>query len=308
MAVNGATIRNTIILLLGFFCSLFHIYFLGFTTMNAWTFRICHVTMAIILILLIKPLPRTAGKIVDFLMMAAVLATSAYLIANIDRLSMMMQFRPQQMDVVVCCIGVVLVIETARRINGLTMCILAVIFILYSLFGQHLPQMFGHRGYSISRLAAYLYSIDGVFGTTINVSSTYMILFVIFGAVLEGTGGGKLFIELATATFGHMRGGPAKAAILASAGMGTISGSSAGNVVTTGAFTIPLMKKIGYRSEFAGAVEAVASTGGQIMPPIMGAGAFVMAETLGIPYATVAMSAIIPALLYFFIRLCHGGL
>ncbi len=303
MSLNAKPFRAYALLILGLFTSLFHIYFLGFATMNTWAFRIIHVMLAMILIVLMKPSAPPAGRkpglMLDLAMIAGALGSSLYMVLNIDRLAMFLQFRPNFTDVVVCIVGVLLVIETTRRINGNAMCILAIIFILYGLFGDLLPETLGHRGYTLSRLAAYLFSIDGVFGTSVNVSSTYMILFVIFGAVLEGTGGGKLFIESATAGFGRFRGGPAKAAVLASAGMGTISGSSAGNVVTTGAFTIPLMKKIGYRSEFAGAVEAVASTGGQIMPPIMGAGAFVMAETLGIPYATIALSAVIPALLYF---------
>ena len=294
--------RKRLLMVLAVFTSLFHIYFLGFSTMNTWSFRICHVAFAMAIIILLKPLKtnsRALNVIIDSVLLLAIIATTAYLIANIGRLAMFLQFKPMQMDVVVCIIGVILVLETTRRINGNTMVILAVIFILYGLFGNLLPQMFGHRGYTPTRLFAYLYSIDGVFGTSVNVSSTYMILFVLFGAVLEGTGGGRLFIEASIAGFGRYRGGPAKAAVLASAGMGMISGSSAGNVVTTGSFTIPLMKKVGYRPQFAGAVEAVASTGGQIMPPIMGAAAFVLAETLGMPYREVAIAAILPAILYF---------
>lgn len=295
-------LKSRFLLLLAVFTSLFHIYYLGFATMNTWSFRIFHVAFAMTIIVLVKPLKLKYSKIsaaIDVFLILAIVITTYYLVSNVERLAMFMQFRPTQLDVMICIIGVLLVLETTRRINGKTMVILAVIFILYGLFGNLLPQALGHRGYSISRIFSYLYSIDGVFGTSVNVSSTYMILFVLFGAVLEGTGGGRLFIESAIAGFGRYRGGPAKAAILASAGMGTISGSSAGNVVTTGTFTIPLMKKVGYRPTFAGAVEAVASTGGQLMPPIMGAGAFVLAETLGIPYREVAFSAIIPAVLYF---------
>lgn len=179
------------------------------------------------------------------------------------------------------------------------MIILAAIFVLYAIFGNHMPAAIAHKGYSVSRLSTYTYSLNGIFGTSIGTSSTYVVPFVIFGAILEGTGGSRLFIDSAIAGFGRYRGGPAKAAILASAGMGTINGTSAGNVVTTGTFTIPLMKKIGYKPEFAGAVEAVASSGGQIMPPIMGAGAFLLAEAIGERYLRVAGAALIPALLYF---------
>jgi TRAP transporter 4TM/12TM fusion protein len=203
------------------------------------------------------------------------------------------------MDVIVCSIGVLLVLEMTRRINGWAMTILASVFIVYALFGNHLTGLISHSGYGIKRLAGFLYSYDSIFGTSLGVSATFVIMFIIFGSVMEMTGGGKLFIDSAIYSLGKFRGGPAKASVVASALMGTISGSSPANVVTTGSFTIPLMKKVGYRKEFAGAVEAVASTGGQIMPPIMGAGAFLMAEALGIPYIEVAKAAIIPALIYF---------
>jgi TRAP transporter 4TM/12TM fusion protein len=296
------TIKSKTLLVLAVFTSLFHIYFLGFSTMNTWSFRIYHVCFAMAVIVLMKASKTKYNALniaIDSLLILATAATSIYLVANVDRLAMFLQFKPNNWDILVCIIGVILVLETTRRINGNTMVILAVVFILYALLGNYLPQMFGHKGYSYRRLFPYLYSIDGVFGTAVNVSSTYMILFVLFGAVLEGTGGGKLFVSASIAGFGRFRGGPAKAAVLASAGMGMISGSSAGNVVTTGSFTIPLMKKVGYRPQFAGAVEAVASTGGQIMPPIMGAAAFVLAETLGIPYRKVAIAGILPAILYF---------
>jgi len=177
--------------------------------------------------------------------------------------------------------------------------ILAGIFLMYALFGQHIPGLLGHGGYSIKRITTFLFSVDGIFGTSIGTSATYVIMFVIFGSVLEGTGAGRLFIDAAIRGLGRFRGGPAKAAVVSSALMGMISGSSAANVVTTGSFTIPLMKKVGYKPDFAGSVEAVASTGGQIMPPIMGAGAFLMAEALGIPYMEVAGAAVLPAVMYF---------
>lgn len=304
MAILSRDWLQKAIMVIGVIMSLFHIYVLGIEPIDTWVFRSMHVMFAMILIVLTKPTQLTGSKkgwgyLWDFVLIALCLATSLYITINVQRLVLFLQFDPNMTDVIICAIGAFLVLETTRRINGLTMPLLAMLFLLYALFGNYIPGMLGHKGYGLVRLVSYSFSLDGVFGVSIGVSATYMILFVIFGAVLEGTGGGRLFIEMATSAFGGVRGGPAKAAIFASAGMGTMTGSSAGNVVTTGTFTIPLMKKIGYNSRFAGAVEAVASTGGQIMPPVMGAGAFIMAESIGIPYLTIAAAAVIPALLYF---------
>lgn len=237
--------------------------------------------------------------IINGILIVGALASFGYIALNSTELVLYMQYKPQMFEVVLCAIGVIIVLETTRRCNGNAMPILALIFLAYSFFGKYLPGIVGHRGYDIQRVMTYSFSLDGIFGTSIGVSATYMILFVIFGAVLEGTGGSHLFIDLSTASFGRYRGGPGKAAIFASAGMGMISGSSAGNVVTTGSFTIPLMKESGYSSRFSAAVCAVASSGGQIMPPVMGAGAFIMAESLGMPYLSIAAAAIIPAIFYF---------
>jgi TRAP transporter 4TM/12TM fusion protein len=176
----------------------------------------------------------------------------------------------------------------------------AVAFLFYAYFGPYMPGIFAHKGYSIERLITVMYtSTEGIYGIPMAVSSTYIVLFVLFGAFLSKCGGGRFFIDFAFSLTGRRRGGPAKAAVISSAFMGTMSGSAVANVVTTGTFTIPLMKKSGYQSVVAGAIEAVASTGGQIMPPIMGAAAFIMAEFTEIPYVTIAKSAVIPALLYF---------
>lgn len=304
MAINFQDWIKKAVLVIGVAMSLFHIYVLGINPIDTWIFRAMHVMFAMILIILLKPTETTESKkgwgfLWDFFLIALCVITSLYIALNVQRLVLFLQFDPSTTDAIICAIGVFLVLETTRKVNGLTMPLLAAFFLVYALFGQYIPGVLGHKGYGLIRLVSYSYSLDGVFGVSIGVSATYMILFVIFGAVLEGTGGGRLFIEMATSAFGGVRGGPAKAAIFASAGMGTMSGSSAGNVVTTGAFTIPLMKKIGYNPRFAGAVEAVASTGGQIMPPVMGAGAFIMAESIGMPYLSIAAAAVIPALLYF---------
>jgi TRAP transporter 4TM/12TM fusion protein len=193
-----------------------------------------------------------------------------------------------------------LVLEAARRSVGLPIVLVAAAFLLYGLAGPYLPEFIAHKGYDIERLVSYLvWTTEGLFGIPIAVSATFVIIFILFGAFLDKLGAGGFFIDLALALTGRLRGGPALTAVVASGLMGSISGSSVSNVVTTGAFTIPLMRKTGYRPLFAGAVEAVASTGGQIMPPVMGAGAFVMAEMLGVSYAKIALAAAVPALLYF---------
>lgn len=200
----------------------------------------------------------------------------------------------------VATLGVLLVLEAARRIMGPAITIIAGIFILYALFGNYLPSALWNRGYSWTRIVKTLYvSSAGVFSTPLGTASSIIIMFVIFGAFLEATRGSDLFMDIAFALTGKSIGGPAKAAVVSSALVGCISGSASANVATTGVFTIPLMKKAGYTPEYAGAVEAVASTGSQIMPPVMGSAAFIIAETLGIPFKVVLGAAIIPALLYY---------
>lgn len=207
---------------------------------------------------------------------------------------------PSEIDFYVGLALMALVLEATRRSIGLPIVLVAICFLLYGLAGPYMPEFISHRGYSLERLTGYLvWSTNGIFGTPIAVSATFVIIFIIFGSLMDKLGAGKMFIDLAIALTGRLRGGPALTAVIGSAMMGSINGSSVSNVVTTGAFTIPLMKKTGYRAEFAAGVEAVASTGGQIMPPIMGAAAFVMAEMLGISYTDVALMALIPAILYF---------
>lgn len=195
---------------------------------------------------------------------------------------------------------ILLILEATRRAVGLPIVLVAGAFLTYGLAGPYMPEFLAHKGYSPERLVSYLvWTTEGVFGIPVAVSATFVIVFIIFGALLDKLGAGGFFIQMAMALTGRRRGGPALTSVLASGLMGSISGSSVSNVVTTGTFTIPLMKKTGYTPLFAGAVEAVASTGGQIMPPVMGAGAFVMAELLGTGYVHVAMAAAIPASLYF---------
>jgi len=195
--------------------------------------------------------------------------------------------------------GVILILEATRRVAGLALVIIAAVFVVYSFVGPYLPGFLEHRGYTVQRFFTYVYTDQGILGPTTAISSTYIILFVTFAAFLQASRVGEYFVNFAFASAGHARGGPAKVAIFASGLMGTINGTSAGNVVSTGSLTIPLMRKVGYRPQTAASVEAAASSGGQIMPPIMGAGAFIMAEITGIPYTDIVIAAIIPAILYF---------
>lgn len=204
------------------------------------------------------------------------------------------------LDLIVGGLAIVLVLEAARRVVGPPITIMVSIFLLYCLFGPFMPSFLRHAGISFERLSSHMYfTTEGILGTPLAVSSTFIFLFILFGAILDKTGVGDYFNDLALVIAGRASGGPAKVTIFSSALQGTISGSSVANVVTSGAFTIPLMKKLGYRKEFAGAVEATSSTGGQIMPPIMGAAAFLMAEFTGIPYWDIVKAATIPAILFF---------
>lgn len=204
------------------------------------------------------------------------------------------------LDLIMGGLTIVLVVIGARRAIGPALSIIAVVMLLYAYFGPYLPGFMQHRGYSIERLINHLYiSLEGIFGTPLGTTSSYVFLFVMFGVFLSETGLSEFLTNAAMCVAGTKPGGPAKMAIVASGFFGMISGSAPANVVTTGAFTIPLMKEMGYKSHFAGAVEAVASTGGQIMPPVMGTAAFIMAEILGISYRSIIFMAIIPAILYY---------
>ncbi|MGZ9033300.1 MAG: TRAP transporter permease [Rhodospirillales bacterium] len=207
---------------------------------------------------------------------------------------------PSALDLAVGAVTLVLLFEAARRILGVALPIICLAFFLYALLGEYLPAPLGHRGYAVAQVIdQYAFGTEGIYGIPTYVSSTYIFLFILFGSFLEHAGMIRLFTDVALGTVGHTKGGPAKVAVISSALMGTVNGSGVANVVTTGQFTIPLMKRFGYRAEFAGAVEATSSMGGQIMPPVMGAVAFIMAETLNIPYAEVCLAALVPAILYF---------
>jgi TRAP transporter 4TM/12TM fusion protein len=243
---------------------------------------------------------RKTPTIIDAIFAALALTAGLYIFFNweavVERAGM-----PIERDIYFGILMIIIVLEATRRAVGGALACTAVAFLLYAYFGPYMPGMFAHKGYTVERLINVMYtSSEGIFGIPMAVSSTYIVLFVLFGAFLSKCGGGRFFIDFAFSLTGRRRGGPAKAAVISSAFMGTMSGSSVANVVTTGTFTIPLMKSSGYPARVAGAIEAVASTGGQIMPPIMGAAAFIMSEFTEIPYVRIATAAVIPALLYFF--------
>ncbi|MEW6106256.1 MAG: TRAP transporter permease [Bacillota bacterium] len=283
--------------------SLFHLYTAAFGVLPSMYQRSIHwVLMAVLIFIFCPPSKkRLSNRIqpVDLLFIAATVASGVYLLLNFKYIALRAG-SPTTLDIAFGAIMIIAVLEAARRVTGWPLAAVAIGALLYAYFGPYLPALFGHRGYSIPRIVSQMYLFtDGIFGVPLGVSATYVFLFVLFGAFLDKSGAGQTFINLAYALTGRSRGGAAKTAVVSSALVGTISGSVTANVVTTGTFTIPLMKRAGYYPWIAGAVEAVASTGGQIMPPIMGSSAFIMAEFLGIPYVDIAKAALLPALLYF---------
>nr|WP_300315238.1 TRAP transporter fused permease subunit [Halomonas sp.] len=244
---------------------------------------------------------RNSLLLADVVLMVCALASAGYLLVMFNsplRASTGTAFAPMGISWAAIA-GSLLILEMTRRVAGMALVVIATIFLAYVFAGPYLPGFLGYPGLSVGRFFSQVYTDAGVLGPTTAVSSTYIILFIIFAAFLQASKVGDYFVNFAFAAAGRARGGPAKVAIFASGLMGMINGTSAGNVVSTGSLTIPLMKKVGYPGRSAGAIEAAASTGGQIMPPIMGAGAFIMAEVTGIPYTEIAIAAVIPAILYF---------
>lgn len=249
----------------------------------------------------IMPDPRRARlDLADITLALAAIATTLYIIHHAPMLRLRAGTAlAKEADMWAALVGVVLILELTRRMAGMALVIITSIFILYSFVGPWLPGILYHRGYSLTRFFTYIFTDQGILGPTTAISSTYIILFVAFAAFLQASRVGEYFVNFAFAIAGNRRGGPAKVAVFGSGMMGMINGTSAGNVVATGSLTIPLMKRVGYKPQTAAAVEAAASSGGQILPPIMGAGAFIMSEITGIPYSEIVIAAIIPALLYF---------
>jgi TRAP transporter 4TM/12TM fusion protein len=283
--------------------SLFQVYTGLMGVLPAQLQRSIHLTFVFVLVYLLYPssskMRKDSFHWIDIALAVVGGACALYITLNYEALI----YRAGDyvtLDLFIGGIAILLVLEGARRVVGLPIAIIASVFLLYAKVGPYMPGFLNHRGYSVERIISHMYyTTEGVLGVPLGVAATFIFLFILFGAFLEKTGIGKFFIDLANSVAGFAAGGPAKVAVLTSALEGTISGSSVANTVGSGSFTIPLMKSLGYKPEFAAAVEAAASTGGQIMPPVMGAAAFLMAEFIGMPYMDIAKAAVIPALLYF---------
>jgi TRAP transporter 4TM/12TM fusion protein len=284
--------------------SLFHLWTAGMGLMPQTIQLSIHLGLILFMVFLLYPGHKKASRDripwYDFLLALAAAYAVMYHVIYYNEL-VLRPGLPTTMDIIVGFTGIALLLEGTRRVSNPVLPVIAIFFILYCYYGRYFPSIFAHRGYNTMRIINHMYlGTEGVFGTPLYVSATFVFMFILFGTFLEQTGMGRFIIDLAMALAGHSTGGPAKVAVLSSGLMGSISGSSVANVCTTGMFTIPLMKSVGYRPAFAGAVEAVASTGGQIMPPVMGAAAFIMATMMEVPYLEVAAAAVIPALLYYF--------
>ena len=286
--------------------SLYQLYTAGIAALTALVQRSIHLGAILSLTFLLKPAFSGARKdrfsiwiVLDWILVMASIACTVYICVNLTAI-----FERQGdwllSDLVVSIAGTLLVLEACRRVIGLFMSAICIIGILYAMYGPYMPELIIHKGYSVERIATTLWlTTEGIFGLPLGVAATFVFVFVLFGAFLESTGGGNFFIDMAHALTGRFSGGPAKTSVVASGFLGSISGSAVGNVAATGAFTIPMMKRVGYRPHVAGAIEAAASTGGQLMPPIMGAGAFLMAEFTNTSYLTIIKVALVPAIMYY---------
>ena len=283
--------------------SIFQLYTATFGVLDAQLQRAVHLGFGLALVYLLYPSrkrwSRTKVHPLDVVLAILGAASPAYIVLEYQQL-VLRSGTVTMSDLAVGLIGILLVVEATRRVVGIPMVMVVLCFIAYAFAGPYMPGVLAHRGLTLNQLVGHLYfTTEGIFGIPLGVSSTFIFLFILFGAYLESTGLGKFFIDLANSIAGWASGGPAKVAVLSSGLMGTVSGSSVANVVGTGSLTIPMMKKLGYHKNFAGAVEAAASTGGQLMPPVMGAAAFLMAEFVGVPYIDIVKAAVVPALLYF---------
>lgn len=288
---------------LGIIAVLFHFYVLVIHPISYWRLYLIHILFGMLLVYAIyKPGKKFKDTVpwYDVLLMLAGIGTVIYCITAERGMAYRMGSNPTTADLIAISIILLLLLEGTRRIYGMILPTVAIVFLLYCHFGQYFSGGLGHSGYSWKKTISYMLGYEAVFGSPMNASATMVFLFMVFGAFLTFSGAGPFFIDLAMSLAGSKRGGPAKVAVISSAFFGTVSGNSVANVVSTGAFTIPLMKSVGYKPKFAAAVEATASSGGQIMPPILGSAAFIMAELIGAPYSEIMLASIIPALLYFF--------
>jgi TRAP transporter 4TM/12TM fusion protein len=293
-----------VVFALSFLLIVFHLYTAAFGSVVTQLQRSFHLLLTGAIGFLFYPIAGKKKDVtwVDFLFFGVALAAFAYIAMNYQEIALRksMVSPLSTLDYIVGALVIVLLLEIARRAVGIVMSLIALIGLLYALFGPYMPGVLAHRGVSIKDLIDYqIWGLDGVYSMPLSISATYIVLFVILGTVLEFIKSGDTIMDLGKVAAGRYRGGPAKVACLTSALFGSISGSAAANVYATGSFTIPMMKRIGYKGETAGAIEAVASTGGQIMPPVMGAAAFLMAELIGIPYIEVCKAALMPAIFFY---------
>ena len=302
--MDAARGRAAVVFALAAAFSGFHLWTSYFGTLPALRQVYVHLGFALVLIFITRPAFDGKRRLLRWVIDAPLAAASAiiaiYAVVNFMEIALRGAGDPTQVSVYLGVVATLLVLEATRRMVGWALPTLAILFLIYGFVGPWMPGPLAHRGFDIDRIAATLYLTDsGIGGTPLQVSATYVAIFVIFAAFLDVSGVGRFFIDWSYAALGWMRGGPAKVAIFGSAMMGTVSGSAVANVVATGTFTIPIMKRAGLRPAFAGAVEAAASSGGQIMPPVMGAAAFIMVEIVGTSYNAVMAAAAIPAILYF---------
>ena len=295
---------KTMITVLTVLLACFHLYTAFFGLLPTMQQRSFHLAFILPLIFLLYPAgansPRDTPSLLDWIFAIAVAACSFYVCAFYEDIANRAGMF-EDYELYLAAAFVFLVFEAARRVLGYILPAFCAFFLFFAYFGPSMPGPFVHAGLSIPRILEELYlTTDGLFGLVTGVSATYIFMFILFGSFLSSTGTANFFNDFSMSLTGHLKGGPAKIAVLSSALMGTISGSTSANVATTGSFTIPLMKKVGYQPHFAGAVEAAASTGGQIMPPVLGSAAFIIADTVGTPYINVVLASIVPALLYFF--------
>jgi len=298
---------QAVVAVTGIGLSLFELYTAGMVAMTAMRHRAVFLTCILVMTFLLKPIRRggrrdrlTPDLCVDLALAAVSVAIGLYIFIGLQGIfDRQGDWSPWDFRVGVAL--VLLVLEATRRVIGWNLTVIAGLFLLYGVFGPYMPDLIVHKGYSLERIATTLsLTTEGIFGLPLGVASTFVFIFILFGSFLEKTGAGNFFINISYSVTGRFAGGPAKTAVVASGFMGSVAGSAVANVVATGSFTIPMMKRVGYRKHVAAAVEAAASTGGQLMPPIMGAGAFLMAEFTQVPYLEIIKIAFIPAVLYFF--------
>lgn len=298
---NSKSFYQKLIYLLCVYLSIYNLLAATVIRIDYWVHYPMNLVVAAIVICLMSMEKRggiNIGYLFDGLIIIGAVAAVGYYMINYREM-LFRTTKPTQLDTIFGIICIVVCLVITHKAVGKGLFIVTLAFLVYGFFGQYLPAPFGHAGFKVSRLVRMIFGEVGIFGSPLIATATFVFLFCLFGAFLQNFAGGQFFIDLAVGAAGRYRGGPAKVAVISSALLGTVSGSAIANVATTGTFTIPLMKKTGYKDYFAGAVEAVASTGGQIMPPVMGATAFIMAEMTGIPYSAICIAALIPATLYF---------